>query len=573
MTRPGEQLGAYELLRPLGAGGMAETFVAVRRGPAGFEQRVCLKRILPGCAADPVFVELFLDEARLLARLQCRNIVHVHDFGEIDGTYYMALELIDGVDLEGLLTSLRGRGLRMPEPVALYITTEILTALSYAHTLEIDGELQQIVHRDISPSNILLSKTGEVKLTDFGIAKARGRAHRTQAGHTKGKIAYMSPEQMRAEELDGRSDLFAVGVVLFELLTSAHPFDANTDYALQVNIMTGKRRPLRELLPSASTKVAALVDALLATDRENRPASAADAIALMPPLDSSFALQRQLETLVRQRAGSAGDAPSSASDLRAGAEPRAPSGSTPTGPRPQLGNAESKGASQPPGARSAVTARGTTAGSGAKQKRSPARWLALVALVLLGMGLAVALARRAELAQTFAPPPSSPGTATVDHAPPQIPSATPAPSAPHARHPESAVPAARTEPIPRGEAEPELDPGSVNARPEAHEAQRAHAHRHGERSRRKVASEAEQELLPAQKESASEPVPEPNAAARAPAQAQVNPAAPIQGTPAAAPANAHVVIPAPRTPDDRPAPTRAPYVTPSGRVVLPAPPL
>jgi serine/threonine protein kinase len=193
MTRPLGNLGAYELLRPLGAGGMAETFVAVRRGPAGFEQRVCLKRILPGCAADPTFVELFLDEARLLARLQCRNIVHVYDFGETEGTYYMALELVEGMDLEGLLKALRARNQRMSPSVALYVTGEVLAALSYAHTLEIDGEPQHIVHRDISPSNILISKNGEVKLTDFGIAKARGRTHRTQTGHTKGKIAYMSP--------------------------------------------------------------------------------------------------------------------------------------------------------------------------------------------------------------------------------------------------------------------------------------------------------------------------------------------------------------------------------------------
>ena len=575
MTRPGDQLGAYELVRPLGAGGMAETFVAVRRGPAGFEQRVCLKRILPGCAADPVFVELFLDEARLLARLQCRNIVHVHDFGEIDGTYYMALELIDGVDLEGLLTSLRGRGARMPESVALYITTEILTALSYAHTLEIDGELQQIVHRDISPSNILLSKTGEVKLTDFGIAKARGRAHRTQAGHTKGKIAYMSPEQMRAEELDGRSDLFAVGVVLFELLTGAHPFDATTDYALQVNIMTGKRRPLRELLPSASNQLATLVDALLATDRDQRPASAADAIALMPPLESTFALQRQLETLVKQRTGSGGVVAASGSDLRAHAEPSAAAGgpASASGPRSSLGQVQTPLASQPAGARSAVTARGTTAGSGAKRSQRPALWIALAALFLIGTGLAYALAHRAELAQTLAPTPSRAGSVADPHAPPNIPEAPGEPHAPNAPHAEPPVPAARVAPIPEGASEPELDPAGTGRQHEAHGSERAHGHHHGDRSRAHKTTEAEQDPTSGPAETVPNlAVPEPSSTPHAPALANPSGTSTMDN-PGGPPSNAHVVLPAPRTPDERPAPTRAPYVTPSGRVVLPAPPL
>jgi serine/threonine protein kinase len=277
---------------------MAETFVAVRRGPASFEQRVCLKRILPACAENPVFVELFLDEARLLGRLQCRNIVHVYDFGEVDGTYYMALELVDGVDLAHLLASLREHGQSMPQQVALYVVSEVLSALSYAHALIVDGEPMAVVHRDISPSNILISRGGEVKLTDFGIAQARGRMHRTQTGHTKGKVAYMSPEQIRAEPLDGRSDLFSLGVVLFELLTGVHPFDSTTDFAVQLSIMAGKRAALRELRPDMPADVAKLVDALLATRALDRPQTADDALALVPSSGSGFALQQQLAKLV-----------------------------------------------------------------------------------------------------------------------------------------------------------------------------------------------------------------------------------------------------------------------------------
>ena len=165
---PPQHIGPYQLVRPLGVGGMAETFLAVRRGPAGFEQRVCLKRILPAHTAEPRFLELFLDEARLLAHMHSAAIVQVFDFGEADGTYYMALELVEGIDLETLLHSCAKTNTRLPTSVSLYIAAQLLSALDYAHTLEADGQPLHIVHRDISPSNVLLSKHGEVKLTARG---------------------------------------------------------------------------------------------------------------------------------------------------------------------------------------------------------------------------------------------------------------------------------------------------------------------------------------------------------------------------------------------------------------------
>jgi eukaryotic-like serine/threonine-protein kinase len=298
MANSPQYVGAYELVRPLGQGGMAETFVAVRKGPASFAQQVCLKRILPSNVADPTFVELFLDEARLLARLQSGNIVHVYDFGEADGTYYLAMELVDGYDLAKLLSILRNHRRSMPLPVALYVLSEILTALSYAHGLVVDGEPMGIVHRDISPSNILLSKTGEVKLTDFGIAKARGRSHRTQTGQIKGKIGYMSPEQIRGQAIDARSDLFSLGVVLFELLTGVHPFEGTTDFAVQLLIVSGKRAQLRELRPDIHESVVHLVDALLATEANARVASAAAALAMVPNMGSPYVLSQQLAELM-----------------------------------------------------------------------------------------------------------------------------------------------------------------------------------------------------------------------------------------------------------------------------------
>lgn len=278
---------------------MAETFVAIRRGPAGFEQKVCLKRILPGYSGDPAFVDLFLDEARLLAQMRNGNVVQVYDFGEAEGTYYMALELVEGADLDALSESLKRHGEQLSHDVVLLLAGQLLTALDYAHTASsADGEPLSIVHRDVSPSNILVSSRGEIKLTDFGIAKARGRKHKTQTGHTKGKLSYMSPEQVRGEALDGRSDLFAVGIVLYELLTGVHPFEANTDLALLNNILTSKREPLLSLSPGISPELMRLVETMLAAEADARPSSAAEALSVLPSPQAGFGAQRALAQLV-----------------------------------------------------------------------------------------------------------------------------------------------------------------------------------------------------------------------------------------------------------------------------------
>jgi serine/threonine protein kinase len=526
---------------------MAETFVAVRRGPAGFEQRVCLKRILPGCAADPTFVELFLDEARLLARLQCRNIVHVYDFGETEGTYYMALELVEGMDLEGLIKSLRERGVRMSPSVALYVTGEVLAALSYAHTLEIDGEAQHIVHRDISPSNILISKNGEVKLTDFGIAKARGRSHRTQTGHTKGKVAYMSPEQMRAEPVDGRSDLFAIGVVLFELLTGTHPFDANTDFALQLNIMNGKRPPLRELLPDAPPRVAELVDALLATDVNQRPNSAADAIDMIPPLEATFSLQRELQQLVAGRSGSSPVV-------------------TPVGSRPDQARAASQPSESGAAERVPVGARQTTTRKRAGSRLKPALWVGVVALIL---GLGYALGRGEK------DPPSASSLPAQPNAPAQLPVApsrdVASPLRSRAEEPRasslipSTAPAARPDDsVPAGKLTP------------VEEARSSHRHHH-KAHEREGADREEQADPSAPRDEADDKSSFVSATRAAPPSADPEPASgadlPSSTSPPRPGTEARAIIQAPRTGDKPEAEPRKAYVTPSGRVILPAPPL
>jgi serine/threonine protein kinase len=409
---------------------MAETFVAVRRGPAGFEQRVCLKRILPGHTAEPTFVELFLDEARLLAQLRNAGIVQVYDFGEADGTYYMALELIDGADLEAIQTTLRRKGTRFPHEVAAHVVSQLLSALDYAHSLAADGQPLHIVHRDVTPSNILVSTSGETKLTDFGIAKARGRTHKTQTGHTKGKLAYMSPEQVRGEALDGRSDLFAVGVVLYELLSGEHPFQADTDLALLHNILDAKRKPLSELVPEAPPELIGLVDDLLAPDANQRPESAHAALVRLPFSKSPFALQRELAELVKfHREHSPRKQPASLTPPSSAAA----SGATaPTGQGPRDGATLALPTAQTTSQRLAFSGATGTRERAAPERRRVVWGAAAAAAVALLVGGVVWSLSSTQISAAPAPPAlpkvAAPGPAPADIAPipePAQPSAAP----------------------------------------------------------------------------------------------------------------------------------------------------
>jgi eukaryotic-like serine/threonine-protein kinase len=408
-----QYIGPYEVVRPLGMGGMAETFEGIRRGLAGFEQRVCIKRVLPVFASEPRFVDMFLDEARLLAQLRNARITQVYDFGEADGTYYMAIELVEGTDLEGLLRSLAREGRQFPVDVLVYVLAELLSALSYAHGLEVNGQPLALVHRDISPSNVLVSQHGEVKLTDFGIAQSRQRSHRTKTGHTRGKLAYMSPEQLRGDELDGRSDLFAVGVVAYELLTGRHPFDTDTDLGLIQNIVSATRIPLTELAPSVPPRLVALVDALLVVKPEERPANAEQALALLPFEQAPHVAQRALATLVQRHQQSA---------AAARAQQARPAGGAPSpedtvaAPRPYVATPPAAVHASRTDALSAAPARGATSA------RTRAAVVSAVVLGAGGLALVAALSHEPAAREAGA---SLPATSV---APP-----APAPAAPVAR--------------------------------------------------------------------------------------------------------------------------------------------
>jgi len=294
-----EHFGDYELVERLGVGGMAETFVAVRRGPADFEQRVCLKRILPTFANEADFVEMFRREARMSALLNHGHIARVLDFGKHDGTHYLTLELIEGTDLRAALRQLRRRGEALCTGLTSYLAHALGSALGFAHTADEDGQAFGIIHRDVSPSNVLLSRAGEVKLADFGIAKAMNLPGSIQSGALKGKIPYMAPEYAIGRSCSARSDLFSLGVLLYECLAGYRPFDGGSDIQTLDRARNGHRDLLREAAPDTPAPLADAIESLLVPNPDDRPANAATFIAMLAEVPPPPLAQRDLGVLVR----------------------------------------------------------------------------------------------------------------------------------------------------------------------------------------------------------------------------------------------------------------------------------
>ena len=223
--------GRYRLLEQIGSGGMAEVWRAEALGPEGFVKEVALKLIRGDHEARADWVRMFVREARLASRLTHANVVQVFDFGEVEGRHYIAMELVRGRTLREVLHRCREKGLRLGVARAVHVCAEVARGLAYAHRYEDGGRPLGLVHRDVSPQNVLLSFEGEVKLTDFGIARALGAAEATSPGTVKGKAAYMPPEQARGEAVDGRADVFALGVILWELCAGRRLFARDSDAA------------------------------------------------------------------------------------------------------------------------------------------------------------------------------------------------------------------------------------------------------------------------------------------------------------------------------------------------------
>jgi serine/threonine-protein kinase len=277
------RFGKYTLLSQLAQGGMAEVFLARQLGPAGFEKECVIKRILSHLARDPnnqSFIDMFLDEARIVARLSHPNIVHIFDLGQVDGDYFLALEYVDGIDMESLLERAKAAGQpALPWPISVRIVSNVAEGLEHAHKAKDSaGNPLLLVHRDISPSNIMVSWDGVAKILDFGIAKAvagYGKV-RTGVGIIKGKIPYMSPEQIQGLELDGRSDIFSLAVVLYELLTGQRPFPGDTTGQLTLQIAGREPRDPESINPGFPRDLWPVLKRAMAKSTAERYQSARD---------------------------------------------------------------------------------------------------------------------------------------------------------------------------------------------------------------------------------------------------------------------------------------------------------
>ena len=267
-----QQMGKYQLIRRLGRGGMAEVYLAKAAGPRGFEKTVVVKRIHPHLVEEQPFIEMFLSEARLAAQLNHANVVQIFDFGEEEGSYFIAMEYIDGPSLLTLIKQAYSAQTPIPLPLCAKILSFACEGLAYAHELEdpATGKPLGLIHRDISPDNIILSRNGGVKVVDFGIAKVANQGHRTQTGMVKGKVAYMSPEQLQGQPLDPRADVFALGVVLYKLVTGQHPFDAESEVRLIQAILYEPMVEVSERRQDVPEELERIVEKALAKDRDQR---------------------------------------------------------------------------------------------------------------------------------------------------------------------------------------------------------------------------------------------------------------------------------------------------------------
>ncbi len=273
---PGFKLDRYELLSPIAQGGMAEVWMARQIGKHGFEKLVAVKTILPKFADDERFQRMFLDEARVSSCIQHPNVTQTLDVGEQDDITYLVMEYVDGDSLSTLHRAAESHGMRIPHGVLLRLMVQVCGGLHAAHDVRMaNGELACVVHRDVSPHNILVSTKGTAKVIDFGLAKARDRvADETSAGMVKGKLRYMAPEQIVGPAVDRRADVWAVGATLYHLLSGEPPYEADSDVDVYRALMSGK--PPRPLGPAVHPAVEAVVMRSLAWQADQRFATAND---------------------------------------------------------------------------------------------------------------------------------------------------------------------------------------------------------------------------------------------------------------------------------------------------------
>ena len=285
-----DSFGPYRLLDRVAVGGMAEVFKAKRSGVEGFEKIVALKRILPHLSENKEFLTMFVDEAKMVAGLTHPNIVQIFDLGKIESSYYIAMEYVHGHDLRSIVKRTQHKGLRMPLDLSLRVVSQVCSALEYAHRKKDErGQHMEIVHRDVSPQNILISFEGNVKLADFGIAKAATKASKTERGALRGKLLYMSPEQAWGHTVDRRSDVFSLGIVLYEMVTERKPFGgADSEATILDLVRKCVITPPRAVNPRVPEALDRVIMKALARNSEERYQDAGQ-------------MQRGIEKILRER--------------------------------------------------------------------------------------------------------------------------------------------------------------------------------------------------------------------------------------------------------------------------------
>jgi len=271
-----KRLGKYQLLARIAKGGMAEIYLARQRGMVGFARLVVIKRILPHLAEEPEFVRMFMEEARLAALINHPNVVQIHDVGQWEGSYFIAMEHINGLSLGVIARRVRDHKQPLPFGVAGEIVAQACDGLHAAHELKDEtGHQLNLVHRDISPHNLMVSREGQVKLVDFGIAKAKDSSIKTRTGKIKGKYPYMSPEQCRGDPLDRRTDIFSLGTVLYELLTGKRLFQRNTELMILKAITEEPIPDLRQTNPAIPEPISQIVLHAMERQADDRHATSA----------------------------------------------------------------------------------------------------------------------------------------------------------------------------------------------------------------------------------------------------------------------------------------------------------
>ncbi len=409
------EFGQYTLLERIAVGGMAEVWKARMKGMEGFQKTVAIKKILPHLTDSSDFVTMFIDEAKLAAQLNHNNIIHIYDLGKLGDDYFIAMEYVDGRDLRTILNTARAESRPLPMNLSLLIASRLASALDYAHRKrDFEDRELGLVHRDVSPQNVLISFEGDIKLCDFGIVKAVTKASKTQMGALKGKLQYMSPEQAWGRPVDARSDIFSLGSLLFEMLTGRRLFSGESEISVLDAVREGRITAPRDLDPRLPLEVNALVLKALARDPDDRFETAGEMQREIDGILSSLKptpTQGDLGDYLKRLFGPEAKAPEAASGAAGVTASSGPSGpAVPAAARP------AEVAVVTPAAGARVEESETTRGRGAL-------WGAIAAAAVLGVVGYLVFGRGAS---SPPPPASSPAPVAGEPSPAPQPAAAPA---------------------------------------------------------------------------------------------------------------------------------------------------